>query len=660
MGERLGEALLDIDTDDRKFNQGVDRAERKAVGLGRTFDDTSRRAVKLGKALAATGAIGITAFAAGIAGAIKRLEEMRKYSAQIDQALKNSGNTARTSAKEIEAWADALENRTGRAAEEVMAVSANLASFGFGREEFYRAIALADDMSAAWGGDLRQNLEGLSRALDDPINGMAMLSKRGVKLTDDQKAMAQAFLDANDKIGAQGVVFDALEAQVKGVAEAGFGGLSAAIAQAQKRWEEAFEDLVTGKGDAGDLRDTLVDLADTLSSPEFIAAAMGFGAKLVEGINLAAEAVIWTWGKVKEFLAWLDGQNPANNSVDTLQQRLADERENLRLAEAGKDRQGFSVVEAALGAFGGGVDNRIAGYRANIAALEAELAKRGTGVDDVGTGAGSYADMLAQYRTPGSMAGFAPVNPYEGMDFTSDKAKAAAEKQSQAVRNLIADLEHERDTVGLNALDQEVLNAARDVGVDVMSEEGLKIRALITETAEHRAQLERMEEIYGLLGDIGKAAITGLVDAMKDGQVEGSELLGILGNVLSMAGNFFLNQAFGGMGGGGGGLGSVLGSLFSGFFADGGLIPNGSFGIVGEAGPEPVIGTPQGARVLPNSSLADVLGGGGGGDLQVIIQGSGLTQAEMTQAIADAIDRFDRFQLPGRVSQINADPLARG
>jgi len=57
----------------------------------------------------------------------------------------------------------------------------------------------------------------------------------------------------------------------------------------------------------------------------------------------------------------------------------------------------------------------------------------------------------------------------------------------------------------------------------------------------------------------------------------------------------------GGFGGGIPGLGSLLG--FAGLFADGGLIPNGSFGIVGEAGPEPIFATAGGVGVLPNSAL---------------------------------------------------------
>ena len=51
MAERLGEALLDLDTDDRDFNRGVERAGKKADGLGRTFDMVSKKALMLGRKL---------------------------------------------------------------------------------------------------------------------------------------------------------------------------------------------------------------------------------------------------------------------------------------------------------------------------------------------------------------------------------------------------------------------------------------------------------------------------------------------------------------------------------------------------------------------------------------------------------------------------------
>jgi hypothetical protein len=629
MAERLGEALLDLDTDDRKFNQGVDRAEKKAEGLGKVFDDVGRRALQLGKAMAiAAGVGGAAALSKGIVDAVVRLEQMRKASAQVDRALKNSGNTAQTSAAEIEAWADKLENKTGRAAEEVMAVAANLASFGFSRETYFRTIELADDMAAAWGGDLRQNIEGLSRALDDPINGMAMLSKRGIKLTDEQKAMAAAFLDTNDKLSAQKVVLEALEAQVKGVAEAGFGGLTKSLAVARKVWETAFEDLVTGRGNAADLRDTIEKLIATLSSEEFVSAAMGFGQlilSIINGIADAAVAAHQALRGLKDFLASGDGE------VST---------EGLKAEFAQLDRL-YATAHAEAQTLNGGARLEQLGvemqnWQDRMRTIQGELDRRAAEQS-----AGSDTSV-----TPGT------INPYAGQTFTTD----ATQKQRDAVQDLIDDLKHERDIVGLNAREQGILNAIRRAGVSATSDQGKEIRALITETQEHEDQLERQKDLYAALGQAGKTAVASIVDAMEDGVVTGGELLGILGDLLIQAGSFFMNQGMQG----GGDFGNMLGTIFSGFFADGGLIPTGTFGIVGEEGPEPIIGTSRGAMVLPNSSLGSLGAGGDRGSLNITINGTNLTQSEVTQAIADAIDRYDRFQLPERVAGINADPLARG
>lgn len=79
----------------------------------------------------------------------------------------------------------------------------------------------------------------------------------------------------------------------------------------------------------------------------------------------------------------------------------------------------------------------------------------------------------------------------------------------------------------------------------------------------------------------------------------------------------------GGFGGGIPGLGSLLG--FAGLFADGGLIPNGSFGIVGEAGPEPIFATAGGVGVLPNSALRTATASARGPekiDLRVTVSGA--------------------------------------
>ena len=55
MAERLGEAVLELKTDDAKFTKGVGRAKGKAEGLNRGLGRTTRAANKLGRRLAVLG-----------------------------------------------------------------------------------------------------------------------------------------------------------------------------------------------------------------------------------------------------------------------------------------------------------------------------------------------------------------------------------------------------------------------------------------------------------------------------------------------------------------------------------------------------------------------------------------------------------------------------
>lgn len=229
----IGALRVNLGLDTAEFQNGIKAVKGQFAGLQKAF-----------AGLAAAGVF--TAFSAGIGQAVGRIEEMRKLSAQLDKALANTGNTAKTSASEVASFADELERSTGRAAEEVMAVSTNLATFGFSRDVFFDAIKLADDMAAAWGGDLKQNVEGLARALADPEQGLAMLTKRGITFTDEQKRMIASFIEANDMISAQGVVLDALNEQVQGVAASGFSGLTKATANAWKGVEDFFEAIASG------------------------------------------------------------------------------------------------------------------------------------------------------------------------------------------------------------------------------------------------------------------------------------------------------------------------------------------------------------------------------------------------------------------------------
>jgi hypothetical protein len=152
-----------------------------------------------------------------------------------------------------------------------------------------------------------------------------------------------------------------------------------------------------------------------------------------------------------------------------------------------------------------------------------------------------------------------------------------------------------------------------------------------------------MDAIKGIFKQIG-------VEVMR--LVIQQQLILPLLNLLGIGGG---GSAPGGAGGGGG-LFSSIGSAFAGFFADGGLIPTGSFGIVGEEGPELIGATPGGIGVMPNSALR-ALGGGGGGApsfaISIPIDATGADPAALARVQA-SVDRL-RAELPGQIVQTVQD-----
>lgn len=638
MAERLGEALLDLDTNDKAFRKGVDRAERSAKGLGTTFDLTSAKARQIGAALAAAAAVGATAMAVLIKRSIDSADNFAKMSQRVgvsvedlsslshaaklsDVSLENLGTSMGFLSRAMNEFSRGTENNATKALKQLgisvvdvdgklrsnIDVLGEIADRFAGMENGAQKTALAMEVFGRSGATLIP-------LLNEGASGIAELraeaDRLGITISTETAKAAEEFNDNLTRLEAamQGLANKVTAAALPALVDfsewlAGLDPTVVAVGGSLLTAAAAVTGLgFAAKGAAGGVAALAASVGVLASGLAALAAIPGAMALLAGGIVL---------GSTTEA-----GGNSEKEFEREFNKRLDEEKAKLELVESLRASLADPPEVSASDLYGGftfGDDGKI---RLVTDALK--------GLTDETSGA-------------------------------ADEAK----RHGQAVRDLIAELEFERQIVGLSARDQEVLNTIRYAGVGVMSEEGLKIRALITETEEHRDQLEQMEEVYGLLGDVGRTAIMGLVDAMMDGQIEGEELLSILGSVLSMAGSFFLDQGFGGGGGGGGGLGGVLGDLFSGFFADGGLIPNGSFGIVGEEGPEPVIGTPRGAQVLPNSSLADMMGGGGMVN-HITVNGSNLSQAELTQAIGDAIDRFDRHRLPSRVAAINADPLARG
>ncbi len=291
----------------RKAAAANDNAARSAEKTASSYDFLTGKVRMLGAAIIA--AFGVTAgagaFITGIFNAQKRLDDFESATRKIDRALQQNGYTWDLTTKKINAFAEALELRTGTSKMEVLDLAPNLASFGFTEKVALRSIELANDMAAAWGGDLRQNFEGLGRALADPIKGFAMLAARGITLDDTQKKLVKSLMESGQGLKAQEVVLQALEDQVKGIAEAGYTPLQKAQDAARRSSEAFFEKLISSKGIGDALITVLNGLARAITFAtehlDILVTALGIFAAghIASGIMAVVGAVVAMTGAME-------------------------------------------------------------------------------------------------------------------------------------------------------------------------------------------------------------------------------------------------------------------------------------------------------------------------------------------------------------------------
>lgn len=203
-----------------KVGDSADRSGRKVSGFGSSF-------ANLGKAVAVgAAALGVGAIALG-KGFYNAAIESAKVTAQTEAVIKSMGGVAGVTANQVADLAEALSMQTGvddeliQSGQNVLLTFANVRNeAGKGPKTFDRATKAALDMSVALGTDVSSAAMQLGKALNDPTDGLAKLTRSGIQFTDQQKEQIKAMQEAGDIAGAQSVMLDELERQFGGSAEA--------------------------------------------------------------------------------------------------------------------------------------------------------------------------------------------------------------------------------------------------------------------------------------------------------------------------------------------------------------------------------------------------------------------------------------------------------
>lgn len=263
-----------------------------------------------------------------------------------------------------------------------------------------------------------------------------------------------------------------------------------------------------------------------------------------------------------------------------------------------------------------------------------------------------------------------------------DKEAEAAQRQAEAVRKLISDLEHELAIIGKSNTEKEIANTLRRAGVDATSKEGQQITALVSaieaETEARVRQKKAVEAQAEAVDNLMQMASDGILSVM-DGSVKAEDAVKKLAVQIALAvaqaallGSGPLSGLFGSLFqpaapilSVGGGFKSLIG--YSSGTANTGGQKGQPRGIV--HGQEAVIPLPSGGKVPVNIQGGQDVGDtrvkvdvgvsvDDSGNLQAFVRN--ISQQTAGAAVQSGLREYDREILPSRVNAIAADPHARG
>lgn len=599
---------------------------RSTTRINQALATVSTRVGTFGKTFGAGLVGGIAGL--GIAGIISQFGEVAKSIAEVGDEAKRAGVDVK-SFQELKYVAE--QNRIG-----VDALTDGLKELNLRADEF---ILTGKGSSAEAFQRLGYNADTLKAKLEDPS---ALFTEIIGKLGQLDKA-----------------------AQIR-VADEIFGGTGGEkFVQLIDQGEKGIRDTIDAANDLGIVMDKeMIERAAELDR-QFAAVTTTVGSGLKKAIVEAANAL----SRFVDLFRAID-----QRTTSSLESSLATSKGNLAAAQAGKER--------AFGFMQGPFDKQIEKSQKEIDALTAELKQRAM--------AGLRTD-LAQQRSQ-------LENPLPDVVTTSSTAgsksrgssSAAVDREKEAVKGLIAELEEELRLVGASDAERRKAEASRQAGAAATDQERAKIVSLTEAIYQEEEARQRQADAMDLGRDITRGAIDDLTAGIETSK-NLWENLGDAGvNALRRIADTMIDdvldsifQVSNAAGGGGGifgtlfsGIGSLFGSksaapsfLDNGFdtglpkFAKGGIAASPS--IFGDAGPEAAVPLPDGRRIPVD------LGTSGGGsqnvhvttDVRVSVDQNGELKAfveRTSHEVSTANVRSYDKQMPDRVQQINRNPRQRG
>ncbi|MCC6913519.1 MAG: hypothetical protein IT566_07435, partial [Rhodospirillaceae bacterium] len=222
--------------------KALDEATRQAKGI---VEDFAGRAGPAGAIIAKLGpaglaaAAGIGAVTAGMGFAIREAAKAEREMAKIEDRLRAQGGAARTSARALDGYANAVARTSSATEAELKAVIPEILGFQNIIGSTFKDVL---QFSVNGIGSLSSNAIALAKALNDPFNELQALQKAFPALTDAQLESIKATAQQNGVFAAQAEIFADLRASVGGAGTAEANtliGMYEQLRKAADHWTEA-------------------------------------------------------------------------------------------------------------------------------------------------------------------------------------------------------------------------------------------------------------------------------------------------------------------------------------------------------------------------------------------------------------------------------------
>lgn len=608
-------------------------------------------------------ALAVTAYVAAIRSAVNTGEEFEKSQFRISAILRATGNASGQTAEGIREFARGLASATLASTRGVEEAAAQLLTFrSVSGETFTRTLTLAQDLAAAGFGSLSTNAVQLGKALEDPITGLTALQRVGVSFTQSQKELIKSLVETGDKAQAQSIILDTLAAQVGGAGAGEAGGLSGKYDSLSQKIEEFFLALDKATGASQLLSRALqfliddIDKTNRMLDPDNV--------PIGERISKELEAIKQAEAQLQSLRNMSAGnqalQAGQSQQVKEIENEIARRQENIRVLQqeaADRDQAAYAAQRQ-----GESVQQSLQAEEQRAKALEvtAEADKKL-----------AQASQQRQDAIDKNITGI--ENEIEALQLQArllqdsavsvEEAIIAREILSQQIALDIVQGSVEAQNLETLIRKREALTSAINDEIKERQRVKTEVQRIIdaNKTREEQIQEEILlvEELY-TTGQIGAeeyakaiARLRDELDELDEGQQKAKELADAMGSAFESA---FTDMVLGAKSAGeamralgkeilraifqqtvakpiGGFISSALGSIFGGFFAEGGRPPLGKASVVGEQGPELFVPDTAGT-IISNDQM-----GGGGTTIY----------ADMRGASVEAVQRLEQF-----VSQINA------